>query len=149
MMRYLAAATATVLCAGGAVLAQDYPLFDAGDLDEAMRGVGRQFSLLTRVVEAGDFEEAKVRVTRAREQLSPTITFWRKSERPDAVAMVRDATGLLDDLDVVLSEPTINPAAVGAGLAAVDAACQACHAVYREADPAAADAFRLKRRTGG
>ena len=147
-MRYLAAAT--VLCAGVAAAAQDYPLFDAGDLDEAMQGVGRQFTLLTGVVEAGDFEEAKVRVTRAREQLSPTISFWRKNGRTDAVAMVRDATGLLDDLDVVLSEPTINPAAAGAALAAVDAACQACHAAYREADPAAASgAFRLKRWAGG
>ena len=76
------------------------------------------------MVEVGDFEEAKVRVTRAREQLSPTITFWRKNERDDAIGMVRAATGRLDDLDVVLSELTIDPAAVSAALSAVDTACQ-------------------------
>ena len=146
-MRYLAAAM--VLCTGAAVLAQDYPLFSGDDLDEAMKGVGRQFSLLTRMVEVGDFEEAKVRVTRAREQLSPTITFWRKNDRDDAVGMVRDATGRLDDLDVVLSELTIDPAAVSAALSAVDAACQTCHAAYREPDPTAADTFRLRRWSGG
>ena len=114
-MRYLAAAL--VLCMGATLLAQDYPLFSENDLDEAMQGVGRQFSLLTRMVEVGDFEEAKVRVTRAREQLSPTITFWRKNERDDAIGMVRAATGSLDDLDVTLSEPTIDAAAVAAALA--------------------------------
>jgi cytochrome c556 len=146
-MRYLAAAM--VLCTGGAVLAQDYPLFGADNLDEAMKGVGRQFSLLTRLVEAGDFEEAKVRVTRTREQLSPTITFWRKNGRDDAIGMVRDAAGRLDELDVALSDLTVDPDAVGAALGAVEAACQACHGVYREADPAAADTFRLKRWSGG
>ena len=146
-MRYLAAAM--MLCMGATLLAQDYPLFSEDDLDEAMKGVGRQFSLLTRMVERGDFDEAKVRVNRAREQLSPTITFWRKNERDDAIGMVRAATGRLDDLDVALSEPTIDPAAVGAALAEVDAACQTCHAAYREAAPAGPEEFRLRRWSGG
>ena len=147
-MRYLALAAAVVLCMVGAAAAQEYPLFSADDLDESMKGVGRQFSLLTRMVEAGDFEAAKVRVTRAREQLSPTVVFWRKNGRDDAIGMVRDATRRLDQLDVALSELTVDPAAVGAALTAADAACQACHATYREADPAAADSFRLKRWSG-
>ena len=144
-MRYPVLAAAVVACMIGVAAAQEYPLFSADDLDESMKGVGRQFSLLTRMVEAADFEEAKVRVTRAREQLSPTIVFWRKNSRDDAIAMLRAATRRLDDLDVVLSEVTVDPAAVGAALKAVDGACQACHATYREPDPAAAEAFRLKR----
>ncbi len=150
-MRYLVIAAAVAVCMGGAEPAggqsgdTDYPLFTADNLDEAMKGVGRQFSLLTRMVEASDFEEAKVRVTRAREQLAPTIVFWRKNAREDAIGMVRTATRSLDELDAQLSEVTVDPAAVGEALAAVDAACQACHATYREPDPAAAEAFRLKR----
>lgn len=153
-MRYLVLAAVAGLCLGGAAPAggqaqdTDYPLFTAENLDEAMKGVGRQFSLLTRMVEAGDFEEAKVRVTRAREQLAPTIVFWRKNAREDAIGMVRAATRSLDDLDAELSEPTVDAAAVGTALAAVDAACQACHGTYREPDPAAAEAFRLKRWSG-
>ena len=149
-MRYLTLTAAVVLCLVGVAPAQDqvYPLYSADDLDEAMKGVGRQFSLLTRMVEAGDFEAAKVRVTRAREQLSPTVVFWRKNSRDDAIGMVRDATRRLDALDVALSELTVDPAAVGAALKAVGAACQACHASYREPDPAAADTFRLKRWSG-
>ena len=150
-MRYLVLAAAVGLWLGGVTPAggqapdTDYPLFTAENLDEAMKGVGRQFSLLTRMVEAGDFEEAKVRVTRAREQLSPTIVFWRKNAREDAIGMVRAATRSLDDLDGELSEPTVDAAAVGTALAEVDAACQACHDTYREPDPAGAEAFRLKR----
>ena len=142
MRRYLAA---MVLCAGGAALAQDrvYPIYTGDDLDEAMKGVGRQFELLTSTLAAGDFEAAKVRVTRAREQLSPSISFWRSHRRDDAVRMVRNATGRLDDLDAALSAVTIDAAAVDAAARAVDAACQACHAVYREPDPSG-DAFRLK-----
>lgn len=150
-MRYLVVAAAVAVWLGGAAPAggqsgdTDYPLFTADNLDEAMKGVGRQFSLLTRMVDAGDFEEAKVRVTRAREQLAPTIVFWRKNAREDAIGMVRTATRSLDDLDAELSELTVDPASVGEALATVDAACQACHATYREPDPAAAEAFRLKR----
>ena len=152
-MRYLILAAAVVLGLVGVAPAQnedtDYPLFTADDLDESMKGVGRQFSLLTRMVDAGDFEEAKVRVTRAREQLSPTIVFWRKNAREDAIGMVREATGRLDDLDAALSELTVDPAAVATALTAVDAACQACHGTYREADAGDAEAFRLKRWSGG
>ena len=150
-MRYLVVAAAVAVCIGGAAPAggqsgdTDYPLFTADTLDEAMKGVGRQFSLLPRLVDAGDVEEAQGRVTRAREQLAPTIVFWRKNAREDAIGMVRTATRSLDDLDAQLSELTVDPAAVGEGLATVDAACQACHATYREPDPAAAEAFRLKR----
>ena len=133
--------TTGLLVAGVAVLAQ--PLFSEGDLDDAMKGVGRQFELINRMVAASDFEEAKVRVTRAREQLSPTISFWRNHDRDDAVAMVRTATRRLDELDAALSELTIDPGTVASAVEAVGAACEACHGVYREQDPAT-DAFRLK-----
>lgn len=123
------------------VLAQ--PLFTADDLDDAMKGVGRQFALVNQTIASSDFEGAKVRVTRAREQLSPTISFWRNHQRDDAVAMVRAATRSLDNLDAALSEPSVDSAAVVAAAEIVKAACEACHGVYRERDPST-DTFRLK-----
>ena len=126
------------------VVAVAQPLFTADDLDDAMKGVGRQFELVSRTIAASDFEGAKVRVTRAREQLSPTISFWRNHRRDDAVEMVRAATRSLDDLDTALSEPTIDADAVTAAAGAVQAACDTCHAVYREPEPGT-EAFRLKR----
>lgn len=130
-----------VLGAGMVALAQ--PVFTENDLDDAMKGVGRQFELINRMIAAKDFEEAKVRVTRAREQLSPTISFWRNHDRDDAVTMVRDATRRLDALDAALSELTVDPTAVTTAADAVGAACEACHSVYRERDPSS-DAFRLR-----
>ena len=76
MMRWLAVC-AIVVSIAVAVLAQ--PIFTADDLDETMQGVGRQFALINQMIAASDFETAKVRVTRAREQLSPSISFWRKN----------------------------------------------------------------------
>ena len=137
----LSAVIVGVLGVGAVALAQ--PLFSEGDLDDAMKGVGRQFELINQTVGASDFEEAKVRVTRAREQLSPTISFWRNHERDDAVSMVRTATRSLDDLDAALSEPAIDSRAVNAAVEAVGAACEACHSVYRELDPST-EAYRLK-----
>ena len=123
------------------VLAQ--PIFTSDNLDEAMKGVGRQFAAVTTAIASKDFDTAKVRVARAREQLSPTTSFWRNNEREDAVRMVRDATAKLDDLDSVLSEVTIDAAASAAAARQVAAACQACHSVYREQDPTT-NTFRLK-----
>lgn len=124
-----------------ALLAQ--PVFTVGDLDDAMRGVGRQFELASLAVTDGNFEEAKVRVTRAREQLAPTVSFWRNLRRDSAVAMVKEATRSLDDLDAALSEPTVNPTKVTAAVGIVRDACEACHAPYREHDPAG-DTYRLR-----
>jgi cytochrome c556 len=59
--------------------------------------------------------------------------------------MVRSATAAMDDLDAVLSATPVAAGAVTASMARVDAACQACHAVYREED-AATRTFKLKPR---
>ncbi len=139
-VRFSGALCASIL-AGVAAVAQ--PRFTVDDIDDAMQGVGRQFELVNRAIAASDFEGAKVRVTRTREQLSPTISFWRNHQRDDAVAMVRAATRSLDDLDAALSELTIDTDAVTAAGATVQAACDTCHAVYREHD-AATETFRLK-----
>ena len=139
-MRWLAVC-AIAVSAGVAALAQ--PIFTADDRDETMQGVGRQFALINQMITASDFETAKVRVTRAREQLSPTISFWRKNQRADAVRMLKHVTGKLDDLDAALSEITIDPATVLAAASEVGSACNACHNVYREKDPES-EAFSLR-----
>lgn len=131
------------LLAGVSLTALAQPVFSENDLDDAMKGVGRQYELINQMITARDYQEAKVRVTRAREQLSPTISFWRNHNRDDAVAMVRAATRRLDDLDAALSELTVDPVAVEAAATEVGTACEACHSVYRERDPST-DTFGVK-----
>ncbi len=100
------------------------PIYTADDLDQSIQGVGRQFELINQLLRAGDFESAKVRVTRAREQVAPTISFWRNNEDSDAVEMLREVTEKLDVLDAQLSEVTINPDIVASVVAEVgDSLC--------------------------
>ena len=140
-MRWLTVC-AWVLCAGLAGLAQVF--FSVDDLDKAMKAVGRNVALANTAIVSKDFEGAKVRVARAREQLSPTVSFWTNEKKADAVKLVRAATAKLDALDRALSANPVDASAVGVAATELDAACQACHAVYREQDPAT-KTFRLKR----
>ena len=136
---------ATVL-SGAAPRAQDgprpYPIYTAAHLGGTMETLGPNFAAAVRALEAGDYPAAKERLARAREQLATTITFWRRGEREDAIRFVRTAVGGMDDLDAALSGESVD-ATTASGLAGeVVATCNACHAVYREEDPAGG--FRLK-----
>lgn len=122
---------------------QVYPIFTPSDLDKTMATVGQNFGTLSRLIASGAFEDAKARAVRTREQLATTITFWRDRQRDDAIKMLRTATSKLDELDTVLSAEQVGSGAATAKLGEVNAACEACHAVYREQDPAT-KAYRLK-----
>ena len=112
---------------------------------ENMQAAGRNYAAVTNLVAGGDYESAKAQLTRAREQLAITITFWRDRQKDDAVRMLRDALSGMDGLDTALGAAPVDPAALKAASERVDAACSACHAVYREQDPAT-KAYRLKLR---
>lgn len=118
-----------------AAIGRAQPVFTPEDLERAMKAVGRYIELTHSAIGAGDFETAKTRVARMRNQLSPTVAFWRNNKEADGVKLLRDAIAALDELDVSLSSESMNRAAVGAAAKKVDAACQRCHAVYREQDP--------------
>jgi hypothetical protein len=110
---------------------------------ENMQAAGRNFDAVTNLIGDGDYESAKAQLTRAREQLAITITFWRDRQRDDAIKMLREALNGMDGLDAVLSASPVDAAAVKAASSRVNAACNACHAVYREQDPVT-KAYRLK-----
>jgi len=110
---------------------------------ENMQSAGRNYAAVTNLVAGGDYESAKAQLTRAREQLAITITFWRDRQKDDAVRMLREALTGMDGLDASLGGASVDPAAVKAATGRVNAACSACHAVYREQDPAT-KAYRLK-----
>ncbi len=112
---------------------------------ENMQAAGRNYAAVTDLVAGADYESAKAQLTRAREQLAITITFWRDRQKDDAVRMLRDALNGMDGLDAALGAGSVDSAALKAASARVDAACSACHAVYREQDPAT-KAYRLKLR---
>ena len=130
--------------AAGAQKKNPYRNYTEEKFVENMQSAGRNYAAVTDLVAGGDYESAKAQLTRAREQLAITITFWRDRQKDDAVRMLRDALNGMDGLDTALGAASVDRAAVKAASGRVDAACSACHAVYREQDPAT-KAYRLKR----
>ena len=144
----LVAALAMAVAAGNAVAAQKknpYLNYTEEKFIENMQAAGRNYAAVTDLIAGADHESAKAQLTRAREQLAITITFWRDRQKDDAVRMLREALNGMDGLDAALGAAPIDPAVLKAASGRVDAACNACHAVYREQDPAT-KAYRLKLR---
>lgn len=137
-------ALSMVVVAGSAETTQKpYPIFTLQDFTTAMKAAGVAFATVTTALARNDFDTAKRQLTRSRERLAVTITFWRDKKKDDAVKLLRNALMKMDDLDAALSVDKIDPTAVNGVAKQVDAACQACHAVYREQDPGT-KAYRLK-----
>lgn len=134
------------MVASGSVIAQKknpYRNYTEEKFVENMQTAGRNYAAVTDLIAKNDYESAKAQLTRAREQLAITITFWRDRNKNDAVKLLRDALDRTDELDVVLSEDKVDPSAISAGSQRLAATCQACHAVYRDQNPTT-KAYRLK-----
>jgi cytochrome c556 len=145
-LRWLAAiliAAVALVEAAAAQKKNPYRNYTEEKFVENMQAAGRNFDAVTNLIGDGDYESAKAQLTRAREQLAITITFWRDRQRDDAIKMLREALNGMDGLDAVLSASPVDAAAVKAASSRVNAACNACHAVYREQDPVT-KAYRLK-----
>jgi cytochrome c556 len=141
----LPAVAVLIVIAGSTVAAQqNYPAFSEADLDRSMKTAGFAFELVKRALAKNDIENAKDYLSRLREQLATSITFWRQRQRDDAVKMLRAALTHIDDgLDPILAAESVDSSTVNRRVQEIDAACAACHAVYREQDPVT-KAYRLK-----
>jgi hypothetical protein len=120
-----------------------YPIYTADHLHEAMKTVGLAFGLAEHSIGKNDFETAKDYLIRARDQLGPSITFWRDRKIDDAVAMLRDTVKKMDALDAAMSADTVDAPTVSRLASQVSASCEACHSRYREQD-ATTKAYRVK-----
>jgi hypothetical protein len=143
----LACTVALALTGGVAVIAQKNPYlkYTEQHFVESMQTAGRNYAAVNDLLKKGDHQDAKAQLTRVREHLATTITYWRDNKKDDAIAMLRNALRALDDLDVALSPEKVDAAAVSAVSKRIDGACQACHDVYREQDPVT-KAYRVKKR---
>jgi cytochrome c556 len=137
-----------VLAAGSSVaVAQEkapkYPIFTAEHLDEAMKTIGLAFTLTRSAIDKNSPENAKDYLIRARDQLATTITYWRDRKNEDAIAALRETLKKMDALDAAMSAETVDIKAAATLAESVGQSCQACHAKYREQDPAT-KAYRVK-----
>jgi hypothetical protein len=134
-----------VAASGTATVAQKNPYrhYTEQNFVQNMQTAGRNYEAVSAFVAKDDYESAKAQLTRAREQLAITVTFWRDAKKDDAVRMLRGALKGMDDLDVALSAGKVDPALVQTVSVRITTACEACHAVYRDRDPAS-KGFRVK-----
>lgn len=131
-MRWLALVPASLLLAGAE---KPYPILTADNLASTMKLVGRNFAAVNASIANNDFETAKAQLTRSRELLAVTITFWRDRKKEDAIKILKGAVTKMDDLDAALSAEKIDAADASAMATQIGAACQACHSAYREQEP--------------
>ena len=126
--------------------AQDkpYPIFTLDHLDATMKTLGPNVAGIRASLADGDFDTAKARTIRSREQLAVTVTFWRDRKRDDAVGLLRAVVERMDALDATLSVEAVDTAAVATLATEIGAACAACHTIYREQDPVTHE-YRLKQ----
>lgn len=110
---------------------------------ENMQTAGRNYAAVTTLLSSADYESAKAQLTRAREQLAITITFWRDRQKADAIGLLRTALNAMDSLDAALGAERVDASVVRAASERVGSACNACHAIYRDQDPVT-KAYRLK-----
>src|SRR6266851_3536697 len=148
VVRFIRTASGLLLVAvvvSGAAIAQKNPYrnYTEEKFVQNMQTAGRNYAAVTDLVARSDYESAKAQLTRAREQLAITVTFWRDRKKDDALKLLKDALDSTDDLDAALSAETAEPSVVRATSQRLAAACEACHAVYREQDPGTR-AFRIK-----
>jgi len=136
---------AVVTFGAAAVAAQKNPYrnYTEEKFEQNMQTAGRNYAAVTDFIAKSDYESAKAQLTRAREQLAITIQFWRDAKKADAVTMLRDALNSMDNLDTALGAERIDTATLRTASARVAAACQACHSVYRDQDPATRT-YRIK-----
>lgn len=137
------ATTVAVAAVSSARAQTEYPIFTHVHFEGMMKTLGPNLAGVNASLAEDDLDTAKARLVLVRQQLATTITFWRDRERDDAIGFLRAAISRVDALDDALSEESIDPAAVAATAAEIGAACQTCHAVYREQDPATGE-YRLK-----
>jgi cytochrome c556 len=140
------AVLAVMMASGGATSAQKNPYrnYTEEKFVQNMQSADRNYAAVKAFVAKTDYESAKAQLTRAREQMALTITFWRDAKKDNAVAMLRKALNSMDDLDVAMSAEKVDAAAVAGASERINAACQACHAAYREQDPST-KGYRVRR----
>jgi cytochrome c556 len=143
---------AVIIATGGMGAAQEkpvpgrekpYPIFTVDHFLSAMKTVGQAYGAVNVSIAKQEIEDSKAYLAISRDRLATTITFWRDQKKDDAIKMLRETLAKMDELDVALSAEKLDAAAASAISKQIGAACETCHAVYREQDPGT-KAFRIK-----
>jgi cytochrome c556 len=138
-----AAVLGLIAAAGSAQERKPSPIFTSEQFVAAMKTIGQAFTAVNGALERNEVDDAKAYLAITRDRLATTITFWRDRHADEAVRMLRSALTRLDELDAALSADTVDRTNIAGVVRQANVACDACHAAYREQDPAT-KAYRFK-----
>lgn len=131
-MRRSICAAVIVVCAGS--IGHGQRITKSEEFQQAMKTIVAGVNAGTKAVSSNAYAEAKVPLVLARQTLASTAPFWADQKMDGPLKMTKDAVRKLDDLDAALSAKTVDAAVVSAAVKAMNDACTACHAIYREGD---------------
>ncbi|MEQ1761074.1 MAG: hypothetical protein ABL986_22430 [Vicinamibacterales bacterium] len=136
--------TAALLVVWASVLtAQDVKVLTVEDHDRAMKAILGHSRVVLKLLDAGDLQEMKRNYLGIRDQLVGVRGFWEMKKNDDAVTMVTTAIakaeGIVAAVDAKADRPTID-----ARIKELVDSCGACHAKFREPDPATPGSHVIK-----
>ena len=149
MNRFVPGAVSLVVICAAALLNAQTTIADAADYAKAMKTIGAAMGEANKFIAAGDTKEAKAKVAAARQAMGGVERFWTEHKKDEAAGLARASSTKLQALEQALGAITTNVATSGQFLAMKTAVteaqgtCGACHAKYREQDPAT-KAFTFK-----
>lgn len=124
--------------------AQSVTVATIEDHDKAMKAILGHSRVVLKLLDAGELQEMKRNYLGIRDQLVGVRGFWESRKNDDAVAMVKTAIakaeGIVAAVDAKADRPTID-----ARIKELVDSCGACHAKFREPDPATPGSHVIKK----
>ena len=139
MFRYAVALGALIGVGVGGAVAAAQDAVSEGDYETAMKELSYLANDASLHLEASYWGDLGEDTDKMRRQFAKVETFWKAQEQPEAVALLGRAVEAVRA--VARASGAQDRAAATAGLGDLRAACQACHAEFREET---ADGYRIK-----
>jgi cytochrome c556 len=103
-------------------------------LDRVMKKDGPAQQALVKALVSGNQAVAKTSLATLKSGITEAQTFWVANKRTDAVDFTKTVLKKLDDLDKLISGPTLDSTVALAAVQDLNKSCTECHKVYRTTD---------------
>jgi cytochrome c556 len=103
-------------------------------LDRVMKKDGPAQQALVKALVSGNQAVAKTNLATLKSGITEAQTFWVANKRTDAVDFTKAVLKKLDDLDKLISAPTLDSTVALAAVQDLNKSCTECHKVYRTTD---------------
>jgi cytochrome c556 len=103
-------------------------------LGRVMKKDGPAQQALVKALVSGNQAVAKTNLATLKSGITEAQTFWVANKRTDAVDFTKAVLKKLDDLDKLISAPTLDSTVALAAVQDLNKSCTECHKVYRTTD---------------